>query len=169
MKGIEFVNEKGSNWLEQETKSIYGTASKIGSCFPVRLDPKSEFTVQQGVEWILHTLTPTCNTNIPGTIGSTSAELHTQLQSTYEELFNTFTQVRRMYAGLFFYIVQMRICLFHFEIGGREEGSFQTRSTKGRTDSTRCKAAAKRQHKRSHHTIIARFSKSWRLLMRVVS
>ncbi len=93
MKGIKFVDEKGLNWLEQETKNIYGTASKIGSCFPVRLDPKSEFTVQQGVEWILHTLTPTCNSNIPGTIDSTSPELHTQLQSTYEELFNTFTQV----------------------------------------------------------------------------
>jgi hypothetical protein len=53
MKGIEFVNEKGLNWLEQETKSIYGTTSKIGSCFPVRLDPKPKFTVQQGVERLL--------------------------------------------------------------------------------------------------------------------
>jgi hypothetical protein len=34
-------------WLEKETRKLYGTATKIGSCFPVRLFPESKLKAEQ--------------------------------------------------------------------------------------------------------------------------
>jgi hypothetical protein len=49
--------------------------------------------VQQGVEWVLHTLAPTCNENDVHFDHHDPSKLASLLKATYHELFDTFLKV----------------------------------------------------------------------------
>jgi len=90
--GSNAANGTAALWLEKETRKLYGTATKIGASFPVRLFSDSRLRIEQGVEWIIHCLTPTCNEQLAHYVAVDSSDLNSLLQDSYMELFETFFQ-----------------------------------------------------------------------------
>ena len=49
--------------------------------------------MRQGVEWVVHSLTPTCNEQLAHFVAEDSQQLNGLLEASYQELFETFYRV----------------------------------------------------------------------------